>query len=157
MPRRRPVFAATVTAAPPSRRTRTSSRWLSVDATQGYASSASLSWSCCLPPRPSSRAFGHHRELCGLAHQGLQEKEFRDAVLRHRREGQYGLLDPPGHQEGFHHDLQLLITSRYGPLDAWPNVTIPNFQEHTEGILRIAEGRTMSFNPIITQDVNRLQ
>jgi len=50
-----------------------------------------------------------------------------------------------------------MITSRYGQLDAWPNVTIPNFQEQTEGILRIAEGRSLSFNPIITQDVNRLQ
>jgi hypothetical protein len=50
-----------------------------------------------------------------------------------------------------------MITSRYGQLDAWPNVTIPDFQEQTEGILRIAEGRALSFNPIITQDVNRLQ
>ena len=50
-----------------------------------------------------------------------------------------------------------MITSRYGPLGAWPNVTIPDFQEQTDSVLRIAEGRALSFNPIITQDVNRLQ
>ena len=37
------------------------------------------------------------------------------------------------------------------------NVTIPNFHEQTEGILRITGGRALSFNPIITQDVNRLE
>ncbi|KAL3805985.1 hypothetical protein ACHAW5_006592 [Stephanodiscus triporus] len=50
-----------------------------------------------------------------------------------------------------------MITSRYGPLGVWPNVTIPDFPEQTEGILRIADGRALSFNPIITQDVNRLE
>ncbi|KAL3773406.1 hypothetical protein ACHAW5_008173 [Stephanodiscus triporus] len=53
--------------------------------------------------------------------------------------------------------LSYMITSRYGPLGVWPNVTIPDFQEQTDGILRIANGRALSFNPIITQDVNRLE
>ena len=56
-----------------------------------------------------------------------------------------------------------MITSRYGnsaqakkglpPL--WPNVTIPDFQEQTLGSLAIVDGRAISWNPIITQDVNR--
>ena len=37
------------------------------------------------------------------------------------------------------------------------NVTIPDFQEQTAGLLAIADGRALSFNPIITQDVNRLE
>ena len=57
------------------------------------------------------------------------------------------------------------ITSRYGntaqaamglpPL--WPNVTIPDFQEQTVGSLAIVDGRAISWNPIITQNVNRKQ
>jgi hypothetical protein len=50
-----------------------------------------------------------------------------------------------------------MITSRYGPMGVWPNVTIPNFEDQTKGILRIADGKALSYNPIITQDVNRLQ
>ncbi|KAL9190047.1 hypothetical protein ACHAXT_007258 [Thalassiosira profunda] len=58
-----------------------------------------------------------------------------------------------------------MITSRYGDVaqaavgkpPLWPNVTIPDFQEQAEGSLAIADGRALSFNPIITQDVNRLQ
>ncbi|KAL3826798.1 hypothetical protein ACHAXA_000624 [Cyclostephanos tholiformis] len=50
-----------------------------------------------------------------------------------------------------------MITSRYGQLGTWPNVTIPNFKEQTEGLLDIALGKAVSFNPIITQDVDRLQ
>ena len=55
------------------------------------------------------------------------------------------------------------ITSRYGnaaqatkglPI-LWPNVTIPDFQEQTLGSLAIVDGRAISWNPIITQDVNR--
>lgn len=39
----------------------------------------------------------------------------------------------------------------------WPNVTIPDFQEQTAGSLIIADGRALSYNPIITQDVNRFE
>ena len=69
--------------------------------------------------------------------------------------------------EAFQHRLDIkrdsistfgaMITSRYGPLDVWPNVTIPNFLEQTEGILRIADGRALSYNPVITQGKDRLQ
>jgi class 3 adenylate cyclase len=38
----------------------------------------------------------------------------------------------------------------------WPNATMPDFQEIADGQLRLANGRALSFNPIITQDVNRL-
>ena len=58
-----------------------------------------------------------------------------------------------------------MITSRYGNVaqaaigkpPLWPNVTIPDFQEQTAGSLHIADGRALSFNPIITQNINRLQ
>jgi hypothetical protein len=50
-----------------------------------------------------------------------------------------------------------MVTSRYGPEDSWPNVTIPNFPQQTEGLLRIADGRALSYNPVVTQDVDRLQ
>jgi hypothetical protein len=49
------------------------------------------------------------------------------------------------------------IASRYGHLGVWPNVTIPHFHEQTEALLRVAEGEALSFNPVIIQDVNRLQ
>jgi len=39
----------------------------------------------------------------------------------------------------------------------WPNATMPDFQEQAAGQLKLANGRALSFNPIITQDVNRLQ
>ncbi|KAL3756711.1 hypothetical protein ACHAWU_006726, partial [Discostella pseudostelligera] len=58
-----------------------------------------------------------------------------------------------------------MITSRYGNVaqavigeePIWPNVTIPDFQEQAKAMLTIADGRAISFNPIITQDVNRLE
>ena len=58
-----------------------------------------------------------------------------------------------------------MITSRYGNVaqavlgeePLWPNVTIPDFQEQAKAMLAIANGRAISFNPIITQDVNRLE
>jgi len=58
-----------------------------------------------------------------------------------------------------------MITSRYGNVamkamgrpPLWPNVTIPDFQEQTMANLAIADGRALSYNPIITQDVNRLE
>jgi hypothetical protein len=58
-----------------------------------------------------------------------------------------------------------MITSRYGNVaqavigeePLWPNVTIPDFQEQAKAMLTIADGRAISFNPIITQDVNRLE
>ena len=58
-----------------------------------------------------------------------------------------------------------MITSRYGNVaqavlgeePLWPNVTIPDFQEQAMAMLDIADGRAISFNPIITQDVNRLE
>ena len=37
------------------------------------------------------------------------------------------------------------------------NVTIPDFQEQTAALLTIADGRALSFNPIITQNTDRIQ
>jgi hypothetical protein len=45
-----------------------------------------------------------------------------------------------------------MYTSRYGPEDSWPNVTMPNFQEQARGQLAIADGIAISFNPIITNE-----
>lgn len=61
--------------------------------------------------------------------------------------------------------LSAMITSRYGNVaqavlgeePLWPNVTMPDFQEQANAMLAIADGRAISFNPIITQDVNRLE
>lgn len=53
--------------------------------------------------------------------------------------------------------LSAMFTSRYGPLGAFPNVTTPNFEEQTKGLLLISDCRALSFNPVITQDVDRLQ
>lgn len=75
--------------------------------------------------------------------------------------------------EGFQHGIDTkhdiaksfgaTITSRYGdaarraegrgPL--WPNVTIPDFRELSEGMLRISGGRALSFNPIVREGVDR--
>jgi hypothetical protein len=47
-----------------------------------------------------------------------------------------------------------MYTSRYGDDQSgartWPNATMPDFQEQAEGQLLLAEGRALSFNPIIT-------
>jgi len=78
--------------------------------------------------------------------------------------------------EGFQHRIDTkhdiaktfsaMITSRYGNTAArdtndvsssWPNVTMPDFQEMSEGSLHITDGRALSFNPIITQGVDREQ
>ena len=54
-----------------------------------------------------------------------------------------------------------IYTSNYGNAvydpPIWPNATMPDFQAIAEGQLRLATGRALSFNPIITQDVNRLE
>ena len=44
-----------------------------------------------------------------------------------------------------------------GFISVWPNATMPDFQEQAEGQLKLSNGRALSFNPIITQDVNRLE
>lgn len=45
-----------------------------------------------------------------------------------------------------------MYTSRYGPQDTWPNVTMPNFAEQAKGLLGVSEGIALSFNPIITNE-----
>ena len=44
-----------------------------------------------------------------------------------------------------------LYTSRYGPVNDWPNVTMPGFQEQAYGQLKLSDGRALSFNPIINE------
>ncbi|KAL3805981.1 hypothetical protein ACHAW5_006588 [Stephanodiscus triporus] len=81
------------------------------------------------------------------------EMQYNDSVVKVGEQFQYRLDVKRDSIMTFSY----MITSRYGPLGVWPNVTIPDFQEQTDGILRIANGRALSFNPIITQDVNRLE
>jgi hypothetical protein len=81
------------------------------------------------------------------------ELQYHDAVLNLGYEFQYHL----DLKRDSLTTLSSKITSRYGHLGDWPNVTIPHFHEQTEALLRVAEGEALSFNPIITQDVNRLQ
>lgn len=62
-------------------------------------------------------------------------------------------------KQGMAKTFSAMVTSRYGDVamksegkgPVWPNVTIPDFQEQVEGGLSIAEGRALSFNPIIRQ------
>ena len=44
-----------------------------------------------------------------------------------------------------------------GGKTVWPNATLPFFAEKATDLLKISNGRALSFNPIITQDVNRLE
>lgn len=59
------------------------------------------------------------------------------------------------------HTFSATYTSNYGNAvydpPIWPNATMPDFQAIAEGQLRLATGRALSFNPIITQDINRLE
>jgi len=43
-----------------------------------------------------------------------------------------------------------VYTSRYQGQDKWPNITLPHFGDQAEGLLEVAEGIALSFNPIIT-------
>lgn len=72
------------------------------------------------------------------------------------------MKDTAHHQPPYHLIFLLLsdgnvAQAALGLPPIWPNVTIPNFQEQTAGLLIIADGRALSYNPIITQDVNRLE
>ena len=48
-----------------------------------------------------------------------------------------------------------MYTSRYGPENSWPNVTMPNFQQQAKGQLKIADGIALSYNPIITNETRK--
>lgn len=48
-----------------------------------------------------------------------------------------------------------MYTSRYGPENVWPNVTMPDFQQQAVGQLEIADGLALSYNPIIQQGIDR--
>ncbi len=45
-----------------------------------------------------------------------------------------------------------MYTSRYGPEERWPNVTMPYFEEQARGLLDTSGGIALSFNPIITNE-----
>lgn len=82
--------------------------------------------------------------------------QYYDSVAKVREAFQAGLDSIHDVAETF----SAVYTSRYGnkvydpPI--WPNATMPDFQDIGKGQLELANGRALSFNPIITQDVNRL-
>ncbi len=50
-----------------------------------------------------------------------------------------------------------MYTSRYGPDNIWPNVTMSDFQHIAEGQLAIANGIALSYNPVINGTAQREQ
>ncbi|KAL7505956.1 hypothetical protein ACHAXN_003317 [Cyclotella atomus] len=82
--------------------------------------------------------------------------QYRDSVAKVAEAFQQGLDSKHNVAESF----SAIYTSRYGNAvydpPIWPNATMPDFQEIAKGQLKLANGRALSFNPIITQDVDRL-
>lgn len=83
--------------------------------------------------------------------------QYRDSVSKVAEAFQHGIEIKHDSASTF----SAMYTSRYGnaaqDLSVWPNATMPDFQQQAEGQLKLAESRALSFNPIITQDVNRLE
>lgn len=88
--------------------------------------------------------------------EGTFRNQYTDSVAKVAEAFQQGLDS----KHGVANTFSAIYTSRYGNAvydpPIWPNATMPDFQEIAEGQLRLANGRALSFNPIITQDVNRL-
>lgn len=95
-----------------------------------------------------------------------EEKIFRtqymDSVSKVAEAFQYGIDTKHDAASTF----STIYTSFYGNVvqqfeggqkTAWPNATLPFFADKAKDLLKIADGRALSFNPIITQDVNRLE
>ena len=82
--------------------------------------------------------------------------QYRDSVAKVAEAFQAGLNSKRDVAQTF----SAIYTSRYGndaqDPSVWPNATMPDFQQQAEAQLRLSNGRAMSFNPIITQDVDRL-
>ena len=97
--------------------------------------------------------------------QGNFENQYMDSVAKVAEAFQNGIDKKHDSASTF----SAMYTSRYGNdahdheqndtgfISVWPNATMPDFQEQAEGQLKLANGRALSFNPIITQDVDRLQ
>jgi hypothetical protein len=75
------------------------------------------------------------------------EQEYIGAALKLAQGFQCGI----DHKVWAASTFSAMYTSRYGgDTGRWPNATMPNFQEQAEGQLLLADGRALSFNPIIT-------
>ena len=48
--------------------------------------------------------------------------------------------------------LSAVYTSHFGPQNVWPNATMPDFDERSEGQLSLSNSIALSFNPIITSE-----
>ena len=87
--------------------------------------------------------------------------QYRDSVSKVAEAFQYGIDTKHDTTSTF----SSIYTSIYGNIvqevkggeSIWPNATLPFFAERAKDLLKIANGRALSFNPIITQDVNRLE
>jgi CHASE1-domain containing sensor protein len=77
--------------------------------------------------------------------------QYKDSVVKVAEAFQQGLDVKTSSASTF----AAMYTSRYGPQDTWPNVTMPNFAEQAEGQLDLCEGRALSFNPIITNETRK--
>ena len=74
--------------------------------------------------------------------------QYKDSVVKVAEAFQQGLDVKTSSASTF----SAMYTSRYGPQDTWPNVTMPNFSEQAAGQLDLCEGRALRFNPIITNE-----
>eukprot|EP00804_Cyclotella_cryptica_P017565 CCRYP_006740-RA/>CCRYP_006740-RA protein AED:0.07 eAED:0.07 QI:230/0.5/0.33/1/0.5/0.33/3/959/627 len=82
--------------------------------------------------------------------------QYQDSVAKVAEAFQHGLDTKRNVAQTF----SAIYTSRYGnaaqnpPL--WPNATMPDFQQQAAAQLRLSDARALSFNPIITEGVDRL-
>mmetsp|Transcript_22587 Transcript_22587/g.45482 ORF Transcript_22587/g.45482 Transcript_22587/m.45482 type:complete len:866 (+) Transcript_22587:145-2742(+) len=89
------------------------------------------------------------------------QTQYQDSVSKVAEAFQYGIDTKHDAASTF----SAIYTSIYGNIvqevenqkPVWPNATLPFFAEKAKDLLKISNGRALSFNPIITQDVNRLE
>ncbi|KAL7485159.1 hypothetical protein ACHAW6_010767 [Cyclotella cf. meneghiniana] len=82
--------------------------------------------------------------------------QYQDSVAKVAQAFQHGLDTKRDVAQTF----SAIYTSRYGNAaqnpPIWPNATMPDFEQQAAAQLRLSDGRALSFNPIITQGVDRL-
>jgi hypothetical protein len=89
------------------------------------------------------------------------ETQYQDSVSKVADAFQYGIDTKHDTASTF----SAIYTSTYGNIvkkvngeePVWPNATLPFFATMAHDLLKIANARALSFNPIITQNVNRLE
>lgn len=87
--------------------------------------------------------------------------QYQDSVSKVAEAFQYGIDTKHDAASTF----SAIYTSIYGNIvqeinaqkPVWPNATLPFFAEKAKDLLKISNGRALSFNPIITQNGNRIE